>query len=451
MTTVTDAPQNAANRLAPAAIVPARPAHVLVAAYACNPLHGSEEAVGWNWVRSIAAIAGKVTVITAEFHRADIEAALRADPGQNANLRFVHVAHRAHHYRPTPRWKRIENSIAKPVMNLAYAAWQRDAYRLARSLAVTERFDLVHQLTYVGFRFPGHLWRLGLPFVWGPIGGLENTPWRLLPAMGRAGSVYYGGRNLINSAQRRWLASPRRAVEAAGPGLIAATGSIRQEIETLYGAESTVISEVVAPVDLSPASPRTRGPNEPLRIVWSGLHLPGKALNLLIEALAPLREETRFELHILGDGPKNREWRLMTEAAGIGDRCFWHGMLPRDQALAVMGEAHLLAITSLKDLTSTVLLEGLALGLPVICPDHCGFADVVTPDCGIKVSTSSLVTLVGGLRAGILALGRDEIRRHSLAAGAIRRAADYSLAANRQRLARVYGETLAEAHRVRAR
>ena len=47
----------------PFSTAPTRPAHVLVAAYACNPFRGSEEAVGWDWVRSIAAIAGKVTVI----------------------------------------------------------------------------------------------------------------------------------------------------------------------------------------------------------------------------------------------------------------------------------------------------------------------------------------------------------------------------------------------------
>ena len=442
----------------PFSTAPTRPAHVLVAAYACNPFLGSEEAVGWDWARSIAAIAGKVTVITADFHRADIAAAQEAvreaatgAMARQSNLRFVHVPHRPFHYRPTPLWKRIENSLAKPVMNLAYAQWQRDAYRVARALAAEERFDLVHQLTYVGFRFPGHLWRLGLPFVWGPIGGLENTPWRLLPAMGRAGAIYYGGRNIVNSAQRRWLRSPRRAVAAAGPGLIAATGSIRGEIAALYGAASTVISEVVAPVEISAASPRQRQPDEPLRIVWSGLHLPGKALNLLIEALAPIRGNVAFELHILGDGPKRAEWQRLAEQRGLADRCVWHGMLPRDRALSVMQAGHLLAITSLKDLTSTVLLEGLALGLPVVCPDHCGFAEVVTPHCGIKVPTASLDGLVAGLRDAVTDLGRDEDWRQALAEGAIARGQAYGLAANRRRLAEVYAAVLAEAHAARPR
>ncbi|NDW04366.1 glycosyltransferase family 4 protein [Jiella pacifica] len=413
---------------------------VLVAAYACNPLRGSEEAVGWNWVQSIAAMH-RATVITAEFHRKDIEAA--CDP--NDNPRFVFVPHRAWHYSPTPLWKRIEGSITKPVMNLAYAGWQRDALTVAKDLLAREDFDLVHQLTYVGFRFPGHLWRLGLPFVWGPIGGLENTPWRLLSAMRRGGIVYYGGRNLINSAQRRWLQSPRRAARAAGPGLIAATGSIAAELRALYGTEATVISEVVAPVQLSPASPPRRQAGEPLKIVWSGLHLPGKALNLLLDALAPIAGRANFELHVLGDGPLRAAWTRRAEELGLSGRCVWHGMVPRTEALRIMGEGHVLAISSLKDLTSTVLLEGLALGLPVVCPDHCGFSEVVTPACGIKVSPRTIEALVSGLGAAVMELEADETKRFAMAEAALGRAADYSLARNRQRLAAIYERVLAEA------
>ena len=414
--------------------------NVLVAAYACNPHRGSEEAVGWNWVQSIAAMH-RVTVITAAFHRRDIETVRTP----HDNLRFVYVPHRAWHYGPTPLWKTIEGSIAKPVMNLAYAGWQRDALTVAKNLMQRERFDLVHQLTYVGFRFPGHLWRLGLPFVWGPIGGLENTPWRLLPAMGRGGVVYYGGRNLINSAQRRWLPSPRRAAKAAGPGLIAATGSIAAELKALYGTEATVISEVVAPMELGPAAPLRRRSGEPLRIVWSGLHLPGKALNLLLDALATIAGRANFELHVLGDGPLRDAWTKRADDLGLSGRCIWHGMVSRAEAMQIMGEGHVLAITSLKDLTSTVLLEGLALGLPVVCPDHCGFAEVVTPACGIKVPPRTIAALVSGLGAAVMALDADEVKRLAMAEAALDRARDYSQARNRERLGAVYERVLADA------
>jgi glycosyltransferase involved in cell wall biosynthesis len=413
------------------------PANLLVSAYACNPKRGSEEAVGWNWVQTIAR-NHRATVLTAAFHERDIREV--CDPG--ANPRFVFVAHRPWHYAPTPGWRRIENSIAKPIMNLAYAAWQREAYRVARALVARERFDLVHQLTYVGFRFPGHLDKLGLPFVWGPVGGLENTAWGLLPAMGFGGAVYYAGRNLINSAQRRFLRSPRRAARAAGPGLIAATDGVARELVALYGVDSTVISEVVAPLELSPPAPCVRQPGEPLRVVWSGQHLPGKALNLLLRALALTPADLPLAVHILGDGPMRSAWQTLAKRLGVERRCVWHGQLPRAEALETMRAAHVLAITSLKDLTSTVLLEGLALGLPVVCPDHCGFSGVVADACGVKVDAQSARRLVAGLAEGLVVMEGDEAGRRRMAAAALERARAFGAEALSRKIEAVYARVL---------
>ena len=36
-----------------------------------------------------------------------------------------------------------------------------------------------------------------------------------------------------------------------------------------------------------------------------------------------------------------------------------------------------------------MVLEGLAAGLPVLCLDHQGMADLVTEDCGIKVPVTT--------------------------------------------------------------
>lgn len=413
--------------------VPLKP---LLLAYACNPFHGSEEGVGWNWVKVIASFSDP-WVITANFHKDDIERYRKAHPLALSNVRFVYVAERALHYRPTPGWKRIEHSVFKPLMNLAYARWLVDAFDLAATLHRKQHFDLMHQLTYVGYRFPGRLWRLGTPFVWGPIGGLENTPWRFLPQMGWYGALYYGGRNLINSAQRLLLRNPRRAFEAAGPGVIAATSGIQRQIRHRYGVESRVICEV-GPPDIALPGLLPRLPGEPLRLVWSGEHLPGKALPLLLRALAKLDNGVEWRLDLLGAGPLTGRWQRLARELAIDEWCRWHGNLPREQALAVMGEGDLFIITSLKDLTSTVLLEALALGLPVICPDHCGFADVVTNDCGIKVSLRNPHQFIGDLTAAVAHLESNEAERYRLARGALHRVQAYAWEAKATAIAEIY-------------
>jgi glycosyltransferase involved in cell wall biosynthesis len=365
-------------------------------------------------------------VITADFNARNIQRHIAANPpGQHDSLKFVYVTNRRWHYRPSGVWLKIENSILKPLMNLAYAHWLRDALAVAKAQTSAEHFDRVHLITYVGFRFPGRFWTLGLPFVWGPVGGLQNTPWKLLPTLGVRGAAYYACRNLVNSLQRTFLRTPRRALLATKGATIAATTEIQTALLRYFRATSTVICEVGLP-----DSPRTRAidrqAGEPLVISWSGRHLPGKAFHLLLRAVAALPARIDWKLEILGDGPCRTRWINMATELGIQDRCRWHGWLHRADCLEVMRQSHVFVITSLKDLTSTVSLEALSLSLPIICPDHCGFADLVTSSCGIKIPITNTKRIIADLSTAIASLWDDEDRRRSLAREASERSRSYS-------------------------
>lgn len=397
---------------------------VLAIAYACNPYKGSEEGVGWGWVRMIAK-NHDVWVIVAEYHRADIETFCKANPEEVSGLNFVYVDHKPWHYSPTKFWIRVENSIFKPIMNSAYRLWQRDAYNVAQNLHSNIGFDLCHLITYVGFRFPGKFWKLGMPFVWGPIGGLENTPWRFLPTMGLYGGAYYAGRNIINAIHRVLLQDPKHAIAKAGDGVIAATEGIQREIRRWYGVDSHILCEIGPPSN-GASEVTKRSNDEMLRLAWSGEHLPGKALPLLLDALSQLPANLNWRLDILGDGPLKRKWQKLANRLGINDRCNWHGLVARDHAVSLMHRAHLFVITSLKDLTSSVLLEALSQGVPIICPDHCGFSNVVNERCGKKISIDTPEQFSGNLAQAIMELADNEPLRRKLGAGALERAQDFS-------------------------
>jgi glycosyltransferase involved in cell wall biosynthesis len=413
---------------------------ILACAYACNPFTGSEEGVGWGWVNAIAQYH-EVWVLLAGYHRQDVEEALRRDPKKFSHVHFCYVEEKLWHYRPTSGWIRIENSIAKPIMNWAYRLWLRDAYKLGARLNREIEFDLIHQITYVGFRFPGHLWKLNIPFVWGPIGGLENTPWQLLPIMGFRGMARFGGRNIINSLHRRFLQLPKRAFRKSRGGIIAATKSIQREIRHWYGEDSTVISEIGTPhTPATIGSCRSLG--DPLILCWSGLHQARKALPLLLSALAVLPKRVSWRLDILGTGPCSATWRKRAERLGVAPRCRWLGRMSRDQALRFMGESHVFVISSLQDLTSTVLVEALALGVPVICPDHCGFSDAVDDSCGRKLAIGTAQEFVRGLAKAIEQMHGDEPLRRRLAAGAFIRARQFSWETKVREIDAVYRQVM---------
>lgn len=410
---------------------------VLVHAYACNPRYGSEEGVGWGWVTAIAR-HHDLHVLTAAYHEPDIEAALDADPGLRKAVTFHYVPHRPWHYHPTPLWKRIEASVVKPIMHVAYRSWQRAAYRYAKTLSAEVAFDLVHVITYVGFRFPGSFWKLPIPLVWGPIGGLENTPWRYFPVFRPAGVIKYTGRNIINTLHKLLLISPRKAFRKAEGGVIAATSTISEEISKWYGVDSVVRCEIGAVGQPENVVIGQRSDGQPLRIAWSGLHEDRKALPLLLDALALLPAAVDWRLTVLGSGPLTEKWQARATQLGLADRVEWTGRVSRDVAIQQMENAHVMVVSSVYDLTSTVIVEALCVGLPVICPDHYGFRDAIDASCGIKVATASLGDISRGIAEALEQLHNDEGRRQELARGALERAGHYSWETTGQFVADIY-------------
>lgn len=407
---------------------------VLISAYACSPYKGSEPGVGWGFVSALAQYHDLWVIVEAEKFRADIEHYLAENPQFSQSVRFIYL---------TKQRNRLLRKIWPPSYYWYYRRWHEDALVLAQTLHKEVGFDLVHQLTMVGFREPGYLWKLGIPFVWGPVGGMGLFPWRFLPVVGAYGALYYLGYNLFNAWQMRFLQRPKLAARSAGLGLIAATRENQIGAAKYWGCSSELINEVGLPS--TPAlQPTRRLSGEALRLIWTGLHTPGKALNLALAALATLPKNLNWELHVLGKGLRTLHWQHMAQQLGLAERCYFHGWLPRDEAMQIMASSHLMLITSLRDLTSTVTIEALALGLPIVCLDHCGFAGVVDDTCGIKVPVKTPANTVAELANAIEHLATDETLRFKLAEGAALRAQDFSWEKKAAAVDQIYRKKMAE-------
>jgi glycosyltransferase involved in cell wall biosynthesis len=387
---------------------------VLVGAYACSPARGSEPGIGWGWAEAISRYHD-LWVLTGDQYRQEIETELSRRPELRNRMRFFYI--------PRVRYLRAEKIWPPSYLYTYTRQWQKAAYQAGKRLHGEVGFDLVHQVTYTTFRVPGMLWQLDVPFVWGPVGALEQTTWALIPSLGLRGALHFLARNVWNDWDRRFLRTPKFAFDKADGGIIAATAGIQREIRRFYGHESTVICENGLP-PVTRETPVRRLPYEPLHLLWCGLHIPRKALPFLFSALQLLPTDLEWKLTIVGDGPCSAPWRRLAQVKGISDRCEWLGQVPRETVLRRMQTAHVLVVTSVYDLVSSVVVEAFANGLPVICPDHSGFEDAITSECGIKVPASSKKELVRGLADSIHLLFEED-RRWELARGALARSAAY--------------------------
>jgi glycosyltransferase involved in cell wall biosynthesis len=406
---------------------------ILISAFSCHPQRGSEPGVGHFFVSELARHCD-LTVITEEVeNRAAIERHQRQD-STYASIDFQFI-----------KWpwldgegRRIDDRGSFHFYRCLHE-WEMRAAKLATALSAVRRFDLTHHLTMQGYREPGYLWRLPLPFVWGPVGGHAQIPWRYLPTLGWRGMFKQGLRNIGNVAQSRLHPRVRAAAKAAS-AVITNTSAERDAFARLYGVRATVIGEFGAEAMNLP--PRRAMAGRPIKIAWSGVHVPRKALPILLRAMAQLPPGVRAEAHILADGPETERWQRLARDLGVSECCIWHGRLPRRHAIEVMSGCDVFALTSLLDGTSCVLNEAIAVGLPVICHRACGFADIVDESCGILIEPSSPRQSVAGFAGAIAVLASDATRYQSLCDGARRRIEGISVQRRARQMLEVYERAL---------
>ena len=115
--------------------------------------------------------------------------------------------------------------------------------------------------------------------------------------------------------------------------------------------------------NLPPATPRTLGPDEPLRIVWAGRLYGEKNPLHAVEVVERVRRHRDATLHVYGSGVLHD--RLADLASGLpwiqlGGQLSWSAVQDAQDA------AHLCLSTSLRDATQIGILEPLARGIPVV-------------------------------------------------------------------------------------
>ncbi|RHA25037.1 glycosyltransferase family 4 protein [Phocaeicola plebeius] len=385
---------------------------ILVNCYACSPYKGSEPGMGWNFVKCLSKYH-ELHIITESKFQEDLDKYFNENPEEKRNYNFYFLKRERHN---------LLRKIYPPSYYWFYKKWQKKVLIFSQELDKHYHFDIIHQLNMIGYREPGYLYKLNKPFVWGPIGGFNITPWSLLSSMGIYGCIFYFCRNIINLYQMHNSKRIRTAINSSNI-LISATKDDHDKILKLWNKKSIIIPEVGFTSQENNILPRKRNGN--LKICWSGLHIPRKSLNLLLEAIPLCKNKENIELHIIGDGECNSKWKKMAKRLQINN-IKWYGWVDRETAMNIMQQSHIFTITSLSDATSTVLLEALSLGLPVIALNHLGFANVITDNCGIKIDIKSKAQLINNLSKAIDNIYENEDLRLHLANGAINRSKEFS-------------------------
>ncbi len=367
---------------------------ILVSAYACSPVQGSEGGNGFNWAWETAALGHEVWCLTDSPGQADLNgwlAAHAADPVA-ARIHPVYVAVPAT-VQYLYRWQFG--------VYLHYLAWQRYALKVARQLDQAHDFDLVHHVTFNSLQMASGLWRLEKPLLLGPLGGGIRAPKslrRYLPGWFKTETV----RNLVSQLLVGLDPNVRQSLRRAEL-VFAANGETAALAHALGARRVELAMSTAQPAAFFPAAYPPRPPlaGRPLRILWLARLYPRKGLHLVLEALGQVAERVPFHLDILGDGPVGPLVPGWIAAAGLQDRVTWHGSVPYAAVREAYLSHDLFMLCSLRDTYAAQYIESMALGLPILTLDHHGAANFIPDEAGIKVPVQSAEATAAALARAV--------------------------------------------------
>lgn len=390
---------------------------ILLSAYACEPDKGSEPGVGWHWALELSRLGHQVWVITRANNQIPIENALSDIP---CNLHFE--------YYDLPqwivRWKKLPGGVY-----FYYLLWQIGAYLFAKSLIKQTNFDWVHHITFGVLRMPSLMAFLGVPFIFGPLGGGETSPKSLRSGFPLRGYILDWLRDFSN-----WLVSIdpllhsvyRRStiILCKTPETMAAIPPLYRDKCRLYLEIGTESSSRGAELKLSP-NPQSDGE---FRLLYVGRLVYWKGLHLGLQAFARLLPQMpNSRLTVIGEG-KDADWlHSLAAELKINNSIDWIDWLPQREVLKFYTRHDTFLFPSLHDSSGNVVLEALSSALPVVCLDIGGPGVMIDNSCGRAINTKDLssASTVEKLSQALLELAGDRNLRRQLSRGASIRSQNY--------------------------
>ena len=364
---------------------------VLLIAYGCEPDQGSEPGTGWNMALALAEYHD-VTVVTRANNRPVIEGFFGNSPA--SGLGFIYV--------DPPAWALRLKKCRILGIQAFYALWQ---WSVARALKQNPSglYDVIHQLTFNSFEVPPIAFLTSTAInVWGPTGGGQTVPFRMLPAFGTVGGFKEFLRNIrVHISARNPLF---RAVLRRSSLVLFANRETRKLISGSDGDCRDFMIDVGVNVD--DFAPALAEPNQTkVKILFAGRFEHRKGALLLLKAFERVaKKHSNVELRLVGDGPLRRRLIAYAKKMKLGDQVVFPGLVSHAGMRSEMAGASIFAFPSLRDTSGAVVLEAMATCLPVVCFDHQGAAIMVADGCGLRVPAKAVEIAVNGLADAICTL-----------------------------------------------
>lgn len=321
---------------------------VITIAYRSMPGRGTEYGAGWGVVHALQKFSD-CTVITEPGSGAALDQWAAENPSSTLNVDIIGEPSWA-------GWMRFHR-IGEFVI---YLAWQRKARKRARDLLAQRQFDVAYHATLSAYWLPSAAVELGIPSIWGPVGGAVTAPKSLRPLLGRRGR--------INEALDWFSVRVMAALPATRQTWQRATIRIAQNDATVMRLPAklradTVVFNHALLHDVKPWTDGSQAGRDPY-VAWVSPMESRKGPELAVRALALTPQPIRMVM--AGDGPERTRIEGIAGALGVSDRITFLGRVQHDRALEIIANARVAMFTGLREEGGLALSEAMLLGTPLV-------------------------------------------------------------------------------------
>lgn len=382
---------------------------VLVLAYSVNPYKGSEDGLGWNYVKQIAKYQSAV-VLTRENNIPDIEKYLSEHPGELDHIQFV--GYDLPYYMRF--WKRKQFGS-----QIYFYLWRMLAPNFIKKQKIA--FDVSHTLTFFTSWIPDFLWKLGKPTVWGPTAHHPQIPQMYLRDTG----------GMIGKLKNRVLWFIKQQVWKYDLNLKKAV----ENVDRIIVPHQEVVDKLNIPkgkhVHMFTAGASARSltvdrTNHKFNVLSIGRLVSLKGFDVTIKAfhefVSRLEDTERGEvqLNIIGSGPLEGFIKQYIGEHNLSDVINLTTWMPQEKLSQEYVNGDVFLFPSHEG-AGMVVPEAMAYSMPVLCFDNIGPGEFINESSGIAYPYSTIEGSVKVFADGLMEMFKNSEKRKELGEGALQR------------------------------
>jgi glycosyltransferase involved in cell wall biosynthesis len=421
---------------------------VLIVAEHASLKFGGEAALPVHYYRILRRRQVPVWLVVHERTRSELESLFPLDGD-----RIVYVPDTKAHLLVWRLSQRLPDRISSFTAGfllrfMTQIAQRREIRRLLREQAIS----VIHQPIPVSPKEPSLIFGMSVPVIIGPMnGGMHYPP---------------GFRRLQGATERLALAIGRRLADFMNflmPGkrkasmLLVANDRTRAALPR--GVCTQIVNLVENGVDLAlwslPQSATTERTTQGVRFVFMGRLVALKAVDLLLIAFKQASAQTAMSLSIIGGGDEQANLEQMAGRLGIlgngsdqPGKVSFLGWMAQSDCARQLTQSDALVLPSMHECGGAVVLEAMAMEVPVIATAWGGPLDYLDSSCGILVEPSSKEAFVENLALALVRLATHPQERRAMGkAGRLKVIRDFDWETKVDRMLEHYRSSMAARNR----